>query len=167
VLSSKEFNEKLNIDNMKELEMEFQKTIKFFTNLNDKIKCDEVEFQFPAYCLINQAVYIKFPTYKIRILHDEISIEEIHQLLKDLNINNYEIYKETNVVLSQSSKTENSIVIHCLSTNLDANTSAADEILKKLKEKKKDIKAEKCVDYGCYCIRINVDEEGYIINAII
>lgn len=51
ILNSKEFEERLQLNNFSELETEFQKTKNFFEHLNEKIKCDEVSLRFPAFCL--------------------------------------------------------------------------------------------------------------------
>ncbi|NFH45694.1 hypothetical protein FC976_00310 [Clostridium sporogenes] len=158
MLSSKKIDEKLQNYNFQELEKEFQRGKNFFENLNEKIKWDEIQLKFPAFCLVNQEIIIKFPTYKIRIINNKMSHNDLRELLKD--IYNYQIDEETNVVMFSSLEPVQSTAIHCLETNLDANTCTAKEIEKKLEEQH--IRTERCVDYGYYCIPIKVDEEGYI-----
>ncbi|NFO11227.1 hypothetical protein FDB29_08970 [Clostridium botulinum] len=159
MLSSKEFDKKLHIDNFQELEKEFQQARKFFENLNDKIKYNEVKLKFPAFGLFNQEIRIKFPTYKIRIINNKMSHDDLRELLK--GIYNYEIRDEPNVVMFPSLRPVQSTAIYCLEINLDANTRIAEKIEKKLGDHH--IRTERCVDSAQYSIPITVDEEGYIM----
>ncbi|WP_035301614.1 hypothetical protein [Clostridium sp. DL-VIII] len=158
MLSNKEFDERLQINNFEELEKEFQQAKNFFENLNDEIKCDEVQLRFPDFYPLDQEIVIKFPTYKIRIINNKMSHNDLRELLK--GIYNYQIDEETNVVIFPSLKPVQSTAIHCLETNLDSNARTAEEIVKRLEEHC--IRAERCVDCGYYSIPIKVDEEGCI-----
>jgi len=158
ILNSKEFEERLQLNNFSELETEFQKTKNFFEHLNEKIKCDEVSLRFPAFCLWEQEIRIKFPTFKIRIINHKKSHSELQELLKDVGI--YSIYEETNVVKLPGLNPVQSTAIHCLEVGLDRNIRTADKIEELLNDNQ--IQTQRCVDSGHYLIPIKVDEEGYI-----
>ena len=159
MLSCKEFDTKLQIDNFKMLEQEYQQTKKFFRELNEKFKCDDLEIKFPAFCSFNQHIMIKFPTYKIRVVNSEMTHDELYEILKGSG--NYKIYEEPNVVMYPSLKPVKSTAIHCLEDNLNYNQNMAEKIEMKLKNI--NINYQRCVSYGLYCIPIEVDEHGYLL----
>lgn len=159
MLSSKEFDNKLQDDNLGELEKESQSAREVFKHLdNKKIKRDEVELKYPAFCLFDKQLRIKFPTYKIRISNNQISYDDLQKLLD--GINNCIIYEESNVVEIPSLNPIQSIAVHCLGSDLNQNIRIADNIEKRLN--KDNIYTQRCVTSGHYCIPINVDKEGYI-----
>lgn len=159
MLNSREFDEKLQINNFEKLEEEFEQAKKFFEHLNNKIKYNEVELNFPAYCYEKQEIRIKFPAYKIRIINNgEINYNDLQELLK--NIYSYKIECENSVFNIHSFKPVHSINIRCLGTNLYESLCVAEKIEERLKEE--NIHTERCVDYGYYRIPMRVNEEGYI-----
>ena len=157
MLSSKEFNEKLQLKNFKELEEEFQKAKIFFENLNYPIKCDDIESKFPAFCLFNEEIRLKFPTYKIRIINSKMNHNDLQKLLG--NAGNFLIYEEANVRLLHSLEPVQSTAIHCLESSLSENESTADKIEDILNKNR--IRTERVVDSGHYRIPIKVDDKGY------
>lgn len=158
MLTSKEFDTNLQLDNFDKLEKEYQDTKKFFQKLSENIKCDEVEIKFPAFCSFKQHIMIKFPTYKIRIINIQMTHDKLYEILK--NSGNYQIYEEANVITYPSFNPVKSTAIHCLEDNLKDNQSTAEKIEKKLEML--NINYQRCVSYGLYCIPIEVDEDGYI-----
>ena len=101
----------------------------------------------------------KFPTYKIRVINGKVSQEELDEILK--GIGRYEIYEEVNVFSYPEFDSVNSIAIHCLEDNLEANQSTAGKIEDKLKEN--DINCERWVSYGLHPILVKVNKEGKIL----
>lgn len=158
MVNSKEFEEKLQKDSFEELENDFQQTKSIFEKLEEKIKYDEVQLNYPAFGLCKQEIRIKFPTYKIRIIDNEMSHEKLREILKD--IGNYQIYDESNVVIIPSFNPVKSTAIHCLESSLSENTKTAEKIEKKLNDN--NVRTERCVTSGHYRIAIKVDKEGYI-----
>ena len=161
MLSSREFDEQLQLDNFEKLEEEYQSTKKFFLELNDKIKCDDVALQYPAFCYGEETLIIKFPTYKIRVINNKFDYDKSDEILS--NCGNYRVYEEGNVVTMPSLNSVQSTAIHCLEDSLDENEKVSIEIQSRLK--KEGIYSEKCVTSGYYCIPIVVDEEGYITKV--
>lgn len=105
MLNSKEFNDKLQSNNLKELEKDYQEAKSFFEAPDQELKCDDISK--------------KFPTYKIRVINGKVSQEELDEILK--GIGRYEIYEEVNVFSYPEFDSVNSIAIHCLEDNLEAN----------------------------------------------
>lgn len=159
MLSSKEFNTKLQSNNFDELEREYQEAKGFFQSPSRKLKWVDVENKFPAFYLPEQCIMIKFPTYKIRVINTKVSQNELNKMLKDTG--NYKIYEETNVVSYPELNPVKSTAIHCLEDNLEDNENTAKEIEGKLKEN--NINCERWVSYGLYCIPVEVDKDGYIL----
>lgn len=157
-MNSKEFESKLQLDNFDLLEKEFQDTKKFFEQLQDNILSQDVSLKFPAFCFCGQEIRVKFPTYKIRIIDNQIGYANLNELLKGQG--NFGIYEETNVVKLPSLQPVQSIAIHCLETDLKANTSTATRIEEILS--KQNIQSERCVTSGHYCIQIRIDNEGFV-----
>lgn len=73
-MNSKEFEERLQLKNFDELDQQYQKTKEFFLNLQEQITCNEVQQRFPAFCFCEREIRIKFPTYFIRIIDNQISL---------------------------------------------------------------------------------------------
>lgn len=157
-MNSKEFEEKLLLINFEVLEREFQQAKNYFSSLQDKITCNEVEQKFPAFCFGNEEIRIKFPTYKIRVIDNQIEHEDLEKLLQGKG--SFVIYEETNIIRIPSGENVHSIAIHCLENDLKTNKQTAEKIEKELI--KKDIRFERCVASGHYCIPIEVDDEGYL-----
>lgn len=145
MLNSKEFNDKLQSNNLKELEKYYQEAKSFFEAPDQELKCDDISK--------------KFPTYKIRVINGKVSQEELDEILK--GIWRYEIYEEVNVFSYPEFDSVNSIAIHCLEDNLEANQSTAGKIEDKLKEN--DINCERWVSYGLHPILVKVNKEGKIL----
>lgn len=145
MLNSKEFNDKLQSNNLKELEKDYQEAKSFFEAPDQELKCDDISK--------------KFPTYKIRVINGKVSQEELDEILK--GIGRYEIYEEVNVFSYPEFDSVNSIAIHCLEDNLEANQSTAGKIEDKLKEN--DINCERWVSYGLHPILVKVNKEGKIL----
>ena len=145
MLNSKEFNDKLQRNNLKELEKDYQEAKSFFEAPDQELKCDDISK--------------KFPTYKIRVINGKVSQEELDEILK--GIGRYEIYEEVNVFSYPEFDSVNSIAIHCLEDNLEANQSTAGKIEDKLKEN--DINCERWVSYGLHPILVKVNKEGKIL----
>lgn len=145
MLNSKEFNDKLQSNNLKELEKYYQEAKSFFEAPDQELKCDDISK--------------KFPTYKIRVINGKVSQEELDEILK--GIGRYEIYEEVNVFSYPEFDSVNSIAIHCLEDNLEANQSTAGKIEDKLKEN--DINCERWVSYGLHPILVKVNKEGKIL----
>lgn len=145
MLNSKEFNDKLQSNNLKELEKDYQEAKSFFEAPDQELKCDDISK--------------KFPTYKIRVINGKVSQEELDEILK--GIWRYEIYEEVNVFSYPEFDSVNSIAIHCLEDNLEANQSTAGKIEDKLKEN--DINCERWVSYGLHPILVKVNKEGKIL----
>ncbi|MCR0417200.1 hypothetical protein MKC71_06985 [[Clostridium] innocuum] len=159
-MTSKEFEDKLQLKNFSELEEEFQKTKEYFENLQDKITCEEVSEKFPAFCFLKREIRIKFPTFKVRVIDNQIAYKDLKELLKGLG--NFAIYEELNVLRVPSLEPVSSLAIHCLEVGLAANENIAEKIKKKLEENH--IISERCVTSGHYCIPIEVDGAGYIFT---
>ena len=123
MLSSKDFDDKLQLDNFEELEKEYQSTKKLFLGLNNKIKCDDVALKYPAFCYGEETLIIKFPTYKIRVINNKFECEKSDELLG--HCGNYRVYEEGNVVIMPSLKHVQSTAIHCLEDSLDENEKTA------------------------------------------
>ncbi len=154
---SYEFENKLQRENFDELERQSQETRAYFSNLKEKFKESDVQSKFPAYYNIyNRCLYVKFPTYKIRIINNRKSQNEIKSML---NISSIAVYDEPNVVLLPSLKPVQCTAVHCLETSLEKNESLADRIEEILS--KNGICTERGVAYGVYPIQINVDDDGY------
>lgn len=58
MLNSKEFNDKLQSNNLKELEKDYQEAKSFFEAPDQELKCDDI--------------LKKFPTYKIRVINGKV-----------------------------------------------------------------------------------------------
>lgn len=159
MLNSKEFNDKLQSNNLKELEKDYQEAKSFFEAPDQELKCDDISKKFHAFYYDNGIVMIKFPTYKIRVVNGKVSQEELDEILK--GIGRYEIYEEVNVFSYPEFDSVNSIAIHCLEDNLEANQSTAGKIEDKLKEN--DINCERWVSYGLHPILVKVNKEGKIL----
>ncbi len=157
-MNSKEFEERLQLENFEELENEFQKTKDFFLNLQEKITCEEVQQRFPAFCFCKQQIRVKFPTYFIRIIDNQISYSDLESLLSGQG--NYFIYEETNVVRIPTLEPVHSLAIHCLETSLTENKKLAEKIENILKQN--NIVSERCVSSGHYLIPIKVDDNGFV-----
>ena len=89
-MTSKEFEECLQLKNFDVLEQQYQEAKKFFLNLHEQITYDEIEQKFPAFCLGKQEIRIKFPTFFIRIIDNQITYSQLEKLLKGQG--NYFIY---------------------------------------------------------------------------
>lgn len=157
-MNSKEFEELLQFKNFNELENQYQKTKDFFLNLEEKITCDEVQEKFPAFCFCKKEIRVKFPTYFVRILNNQISYSDLENLL--VGQGNFFIYEETNVVKMSTLESAYSLAIHCLETSLPKNENLVDKIENILKQK--NIMSERCLSSGHYSIPIKVDRNGYI-----
>ena len=156
-MNSKEFDKNLQLDNFEYLEEQYQKTKEFFSNLNEKITCDEVKQKFPAFCYCNQEIRIKFPTYFIRIIDNQISCSDLKNLLA--NQGKFYICKETNVIKISTFKYVDSLAVYCLETSLKKNEELAKKIENLLKQK--NIISERCISSGDYIMPIKIDN-GYI-----
>lgn len=157
-MNSKEFEECLQLGNYDELEKQYQQTKSFFLNLNENITCEEVPQRFPAFCLCEKELRIKFPTYLVRVMGDQISCSDLEKLLEKQG--NFVIYKELNVVKSPEFAPIQSLAIHCLETSLKENKILVEKIESVLASKK--IMSERCVSSGHYRIRIEVNKNGFI-----
>ena len=157
-MTSKEFEECLQLKNFDVLEQQYQEAKKFFLNLHEQITYDEIEQKFPAFCLGKQEIRIKFPTFFIRIIDNQITYSQLEKLLKGQG--NYFIYEEPNVVRMPTLEPVHSLAVHCLETSLSDNKWLADRIENMLKGE--NIGSERCVSSGHYRIPIKVDENGYI-----
>ena len=157
-MNSKEFEEYLQLKNFDKLEEQYQQAKSFFLNLEENITCEEVPQRFPAFCFCKREIRIKFPTYLVRIISNQISLPKLEELLEDQG--NLCIYKEPNVVKIPKSAPRQLWAVHCLETSLEKNKNLADKIEKLLERKK--IMSERCVSSGHYLIPIKVDENGYI-----
>lgn len=158
-MNSKEFNDKLRLENFEELESKYQQTKLYFEQLNDNITCEEVKKKFPAFCFDEKVLCIMFPTFKIRIINEKINENYCYKLLS--NIGNYEIYEESNIVSLPKFIPIQTLTIHCLEDNLDKNIETAEKIEDKLASKH--FCYERHVAYGLYSLPIKVDEAGYIL----
>lgn len=160
-MNSQQFEDRLQLNNFEELEKEFQKTKNYFENLqSNTITCDEVQMKFPAFCFYNKEIRIKFPTYKIRVINNQISYEELEKLLDGQG--NFIIDTEPNVFTFTEStlKQVNSIAINCVESTLKKNIATAQKIEEKLASEQ--IISERCVTSWHYSIPIEVDDNGYI-----
>lgn len=155
--NSKEFEDHLRLKNFDELEKQFQETKKIFLDLKDDILYSEIKEKFPAFGFFEQEVRIKFPTYFIRIIDNQITQSELEQLL---GIDQYSISEETNVVKFPSLKPVHSLAVHCLKTSLAENLALAEKIENILQHH--NITSERCVSSGHFIIPITVDDNGYI-----
>lgn len=156
-MNNQEFEEKLQSKNFDLLEREFQKAKNYFRYLQDKITCDEAEQKFPVCYFDNKKIGIKFPTYKIRVIDNQIEYKDLEKLLQGKV--SFSIYPEENVFRCSGEKVP-SIAIYCLENDLKTNKQTAEKIEEELI--KKDIRFERCVTSGHYCIPIEVDDEGYL-----
>lgn len=157
-MNSKEFDEQLQLKNFDKLEESYQHAKNFFLHLNDNITCVEVSQRFPAFCLYNREIRIKFPTYFIRIINRQIPCSDLEKLLNGQG--NYYIYEEPNVIKLSTFEPVHSLAIHCLEPSLTENTTLAERIENILKQN--NITTERCVSSGHYLIPIKVNENGYI-----
>ncbi|MFQ9726900.1 MAG: hypothetical protein ACLRYN_04755 [Clostridium perfringens] len=163
MLTSLEFNEKLHLDNFELLEKEFQNARKYLENSSDELEVSHLKSAYPIYFEYNDLLMVKFPTFKVRIINNEKTENELKDMLKEYGY--FTVYDESNVVLMPSFKPVQSTVIHCLGNSLEENKKMAENIISKLKNKH--IASEKCVTYGCYPISIKyINKEKTFIKII-
>lgn len=154
--NSKQFEEDLHISKFDELESEFQEAKKFFENFKGKMSIEYISENFPGFCFNNELLYLKFPTYKIRILNNKLKYEEIENMLKPEQ--NFVIYEETNVITIPDFRPVEATAIHCLYTELSQNTLLAEKITDTLQ--KQGIYSERCVASALYSLPIKVDDDN-------
>ena len=158
-MNSKDFDARLQLDNFRELEQNYQDAKKFFLHLKEKIRCDEVEARFPAFCCGEKQLRIKYPTYSVRIINEHITYTKLKELLSGQE--NIFISQEANVVGIPDLKPVIAWSICCLRTSLPENERLAEQIEKILESH--GLVSERCVASGHYTIPIDVDNDGYII----
>lgn len=164
MLNWKEFDKNLHENNFPELESYYQQTRKYFEQLTDKIKSDEISLKFPASCdLENYILNIKFPTYKIRLINCKLNHDEINKILKDSG--NYQIYEESGVYEASSFKPVHCITIHCLEDSIYKNKNLASKIKSTSELEKECIFLERWPALGLCNIPIVIDEEEYITGV--
>ena len=94
--------------------------------MRDQITCEEVSQKFPAFCFYKQEIRIKFPTYFIRVINNQITYSELENLLAGQG--NYIICEESNVIKLPTFEPVHSLAIHCLETSLSENQNLAEKI---------------------------------------
>ncbi|NGT12387.1 hypothetical protein G6Y96_11595, partial [Clostridium perfringens] len=117
MLTSLEFNEKLHLDNFELLEKEFQNARKYLENSSDELEVSHLKSAYPIYFEYNDLLMVKFPTFKVRIINNEKTENELKDMLKEYGY--FTVYDESNVVLMPSFKPVQSTVIHCLGNSLE------------------------------------------------
>lgn len=160
-MRSQEFEEQLNFANYPELEKAYIETRDFFENGCCNLSPEEVHNQHPAFCYLDKFVMIKFPTYKVRVIDDNVSIEELNKQLLGLGM--LYIYHETDTVIYPTMQRVNSIAIHCLELSLLDNRTLVEKIEEKLSTL--GCHFERCVAFGLYSVPIEVkDNKIYKIS---
>jgi len=173
IISSNDFENMIAIDTLQRLEEYSIRCNEAFEQKNIKIKVDEVSLKFPAFVsTISEPpiLYIKYPTYKIRILllkHNAIA-EIIQPLLKDIN-GISKVY-ETQCVLMKSESLQATQTflpeLMCLKHTLSENSLLKDVLCSILDDN--DIQYEIWPAYyitGKIIKIINEDKQSYIVNV--
>jgi len=84
IISSKEFDSKVTLDNLRSLEKYSNESIEFFKQPNFKVKLADIQADFPAFIEPGEPpiLYIKQPTYKIKVLlFGRNASEQVNSLL--------------------------------------------------------------------------------------
>lgn len=171
-ISSKDFEEMISLHSLKRLEIYSLKCEEIFDQNNQKIKVSDVSKNYPSFVSIGESkIFIKYPTYKIRVLTKHTTDDLIEKLkvilsdFKDLS----QIY-ETQCGLYNYSTRDIEMTflpeVVCLKSKLVDNEILKDEVIRKLDNnnilyevwpayylKNKDIKIEK------------INNEDYIVSS--
>ena len=133
---------------------------KYFEEINEEISIAEAEEKYPMFYM-NENIFIKFPTYKIRIIDKEIEFKDVQELLKEIKC--ISIYEECNVVDRNDIffKQIYPITVHCLKTKLIDNIALAEQIEQILEEHR--LISERCITFACYPMRVTINEKGNIV----
>lgn len=136
VISSKDFEDMISLGSLQRLEQYSIECDKYFSKSGTKIKLSDVSPNYPAFVTtsdVHPTLFIKYPTYKIRILlpHQYNVIERVIQpILKD--IKGISAIYETPCVLINSDKQEQQDTflpeLMCLKFTLEENMKLKDDI---------------------------------------
>lgn len=89
IISSKEFDSMVTLDNLQRLEQYSKKCTEFFQQTNFKVKLEDIPLNFPAYVENNvdpPILHIKQPTYKVKVILLEYNAsEKVDKLLGQIN----------------------------------------------------------------------------------
>lgn len=137
-ISSKDFEEMVLLHSLKRLEIYSLKCEEIFDQNNQKIKVSDVSKNYPAFVSTGESkIFIKYPTYKIRVLTKHTTDDLIEKLkvilsdFKDLS----QIY-ETQCGLYNYSTRDIEMTflpeVVCLKSKLVDNEILKDEVIRKL-----------------------------------
>lgn len=169
-ISSKDFEEMLSLQSLERLEKYSVECYEIFSKSNPNIKVSEVSKKFPAFVSPEESkIFIKYPTYKIRILSGNSSdkiISKVTNILVDIE-GLSQIYK-THCALynAETNNFEMTFLpeVMCLKSDLLDNENLKDEVISKLD--KNNILYEV---WPAYCIKAkdinikNINGEDYIV----
>ncbi|RGX02691.1 ribbon-helix-helix domain-containing protein [Paraclostridium sordellii] len=168
IISSRDFENMISLSSLKRLEQYSIECNNFFDKEDLKIKLNHVSEKFPAFVSESPdpILYIKYPTYKVRILSLSISQDEISKVLGCID-GISSIYETRCALFDPSNPTDFNIKylyeIMCLKDNLAENENIKDYVCSKLKDK--NIKYEVWPGYyikGKMIEITSIDGEKYI-----
>ncbi|MGL5379740.1 hypothetical protein [Clostridium sp.] len=170
IISSRDFENMISISSLKRLELYSIECNNLIDRNDFSIKLDDVSEKYPAFVLESSTpiLYIKYPTYKVRILSFDIKQDILTSILKDID-GISEVY-ETQCSLFDSLKpnsfnTNYLCEVLCLRDNLEENETTKDYICTKLKSK--DIKYEVWPAYYLKAKPVKIKSENdqkYVTN---
>lgn len=132
IISSKDFESMITLDNLQRLEIYSNKCEEFFQQPNFKLRLQDIKANFPAFVSDGEppTLYIKKPTYKIKILLFENSAaERIQELLSGITGISV-IYLTECVVIGNDKPQRKEFLpeVMCLQSTLSDNIAVKDTV---------------------------------------
>lgn len=171
IISSKDFENMISLGTLEKLEQYSIQCSKYFENPHLKIELEDISINFPAFIFKDTKppiLYIKYPTYKIRILLPNNSAEvkgKIESLLQDVD-GISEIYEtQCNIITKSNINKVFLPEVMCLKSTLKDNTLLKDDICSILNDNSIDNEVWPAYSIiGKKVKMISEDGTSYIVN---
>lgn len=129
-ISSHDFEKMISLATLQRLETYSIQCDNYFKTQDFKVDLEEVSIKYPAFVVESSPIpilYIKFPTYKLRLLSED-KYEEIQSLIS--GINGISVLYQTPCLLIHSSETKNTFLpeVMCLKKSLSENIELKDTL---------------------------------------
>lgn len=164
IVTSKEFDNLLNVHNLIYLEKKANECVDFFMKKN-YLPVSQVAERFPAF-VMDDTLHIKYPTYKV-LFPPYVEEKEINKILKNLKLNESDYVKYEDMVFVFNTKEHDKKIAYfllALKNNLEANKQLIQKIIKEF-----DLHGMKCTVYPAYYLKpfkLNLSENKKLIEGI-
>lgn len=164
IVTSKEFDNLLNIHNLIYLEKKANECLDFFMKKN-YLPVQQVAERFPAF-VMDDMLHIKYPTYKV-LFPPYVEEKEINKVLENLKLNESDYVKYEDMVFVFNTEKHDKKIAYfllALKADLEANKQLIQKIIKEF-----DLHGMKCTVYPAYYLKpfkLNLSEDKTLIEGI-